>query len=413
MRKNINKLVAVAIGVSIMSGSALPVFAADATAITTNTSATTVTTTQNTSASTVTSVQAQTKPVLTLDDAITAAVNNSDSLTLQEKYVKLQEDQLDIEDEIDDNGFPYDRLELVVKKSKEQKDFLEDQIAQDITNKYNEIVTKGKELDKVKKKIEVGTKEFKDSELKNKLGLLTAVELKNKEIDIQNLKNNQKDIENKLKNKQDYFKVLTDKDLSKYVLEQDIKFESFKIDGSADEYFDNVIEKYLKYDEEILKLTKDDAKDHAKSKPNKDDSAYNTTTTDPVTKVTTTVFNKNSYNSALRTYGGYLTDKYNNSLDTVTLDTKKKNIKDGLKDKYATLLDLENKINVMKSSTSVDNKQISIAKLKYDLGLITKTEYNKEALKLEKEDLEVTLRGYIEEYNKQKNYIQKPWLLYQ
>ena len=154
MRKNINKLVAVAIGVSIMSGSALPVFAADATAITTNTSATTVTTTQNTSASTVASVQAQTKPVLTLDDAITAAVNNSDSLTLQEKYVKLQEDQLDIEDEIDDNGFPYDRLELLVKQSKEQKDFLEDQIAQDITNKYNEIVTKGKELDKIKKKIE-------------------------------------------------------------------------------------------------------------------------------------------------------------------------------------------------------------------------------------------------------------------
>ena len=401
MSKNINKLVAVAIGVSIMSGSAIPVFATD------------TTTTQNISS--ITNVQAQTnvKPVLTLDDAITAAVNNSDSLTLKEKYVKLQEDQLDIQDEIDDSGFPYDRLELVIKQSKEQKDFAEDQIAQDITNKYNEIVTKGKDLDKVKKKIEVGTKEFKDAELKNKLGLLTTVELKNKEIEIQNLKNNQKDIENKLKNKQDYFKVLTEKDLSKYVLEQDIKFESFKINGSADEYFDNVIEKYLKYDEEILKLAKDNTKDNSKDKPKQ--SEYNKLVddaTNPIPGAKKSVPDEAAYNVALRTYGSYLTDKYTNSSDTVQLDQRKKNIKNGLKDSYATLLDLENKINVMKSSTSVDNKQISISKLKYDLGLITKTEYNKEALKLEKEDLDVTLRGYIEEYNKQKSYIQKPWLLY-
>ena len=74
MRKNINKLVAFAIGVSVMSGSIIPAFAAD-------------TTTQNTS--TITSVQAQTngKPVLTLDDAIKAAISNSETLALDEKKI--------------------------------------------------------------------------------------------------------------------------------------------------------------------------------------------------------------------------------------------------------------------------------------------------------------------------------------
>ena len=38
MRKNINKLVAFAIGVSIMSGSVIPAFAADTTTTTQNTS---------------------------------------------------------------------------------------------------------------------------------------------------------------------------------------------------------------------------------------------------------------------------------------------------------------------------------------------------------------------------------------
>ena len=75
MRKNINKLVAVAIGVSIMSGSAIPVFAADTTSSTT---------TQNTSA------QTNVKPVLTLDDAIKAAASNSDTLALDDKTISYQ-----------------------------------------------------------------------------------------------------------------------------------------------------------------------------------------------------------------------------------------------------------------------------------------------------------------------------------
>ena len=41
-----------------------------------------------------------------------------------------------------DNDFPYDKLELTVNQTKEQKEYMEDQIAQDITNKYNDLITK-------------------------------------------------------------------------------------------------------------------------------------------------------------------------------------------------------------------------------------------------------------------------------
>ena len=36
-----------------------------------------------------------------------------------------------------------------------------------------------------------------------------------------------------------------------------MNYTKFKIDGSVDEYIDDKIDKYLKYDTEILKLTKD------------------------------------------------------------------------------------------------------------------------------------------------------------
>jgi cell division septum initiation protein DivIVA len=40
-------------------------------------------------------------------------------------------------------------------------------------------------------------------------------------------------------------------------LEQDVKFEQLKIDGSVDEYLDNVIDSYLEYSEQLVKLNKD------------------------------------------------------------------------------------------------------------------------------------------------------------
>ena len=79
MKKNINKIVAIAIGISIMSGSIIPVFAADT--IKSNSTATTNVQTNN--------IQAQTnqKAVLTLDEAIKSAISISDPLKLDEVIV--------------------------------------------------------------------------------------------------------------------------------------------------------------------------------------------------------------------------------------------------------------------------------------------------------------------------------------
>ena len=82
------------------------------------------------------------------------------------------------------------------------------------------------------------------------------------EIEIRTLQDEITAKDNSLNNNKDYFKVLTDLDLKNtYNLDYEMNYTKFKINGSVDEYLDDRIDKYLKYDTEILKLTKDYMKD--------------------------------------------------------------------------------------------------------------------------------------------------------
>jgi len=400
MRKNINKLVALAIGVSVISGSIIPVFAADTTSINT-TDSTTVTST---------SVQAQTKQVLTLDDAIAAGIANDSTIVLEIKNINLQEDKLDIQDDINDNGYDYDNQELVVKQEKQKRDFMEDEVAQKITDKYNDLIAQSKSLEKIKKQIEVETKKFNDAKLQKDLGLMTSINLSQVEINIQTLKNSEVNAENKLKNSQDYFTVLTGKDLNKYVLDGDINYEVFRIDGSIDEYFDNIIDKYLEYDKESYDLFKDHVKDDLKDTlPDTlpDKSSFSSDATDGT--VTNPQTQNQKYQKVIEGYTAYLDAKFRVVGKSVELSEKKKSYKQILNAYYTTLLSLENNINVLKSNIELSNKQLSIAKLQVDLGLITKTQYNSQVVA--SEDLDINLRGLIDNYNKIKNSIEKPWTI--
>lgn len=423
MRKNINRLVAFAIGISVMSGAAIPVFAADSTTTTSN--STTATSAQSTTTAVsgqtqtnniVTGTQVKVKPILTLEAAISAGISNSGKLGLQKKKINLQEDKLDIQEDLgNDDGYAHDSQDLAIKQAKQDKEILEDQITQDVTDAYYEIVAGDKKLENMKKDLEIKTKEFKDSELKQKLGLLTSTDLKTLEINLQTAKNSLQDKENTLKNSKDFFKVLTDKNLNDYILEQDPKFEVFKIEGSVDEYLDNIVEKYYKYEKRSAELLKDYVKDIKVSRPSEAPSSSDYSddvdaTTGLVTKSARAKYNDamDKYKADMASYQNYLETRYNSSVKSVTLDDNKKNTKQTLKTNYAKLLNLENTINTDRANLEVNNKQLSTLKLKYDMGLVTKTEYNKQVL--QSEDLDTKLRADIDEYNKLKNKIRKPWL---
>lgn len=430
MRKNINKLVAFAIGMSVMSGTALPVFAADSTTTSTNT-ATTTAIAQNNS----TAVQAQTvKPLLTLDEAIKVAISNSNTLELDEKKISYQNKFDDINEKIDDasnaggdkKDFDEDTRDVNLKQLKQQRDFDEDKLIQKTTTAYNNIVTSQMKIDKAAKVLEVKKKELSNANLKKNLGLMTSTDLRGTELQIQNLQNQQTLSVNTLKDAQDSFKVLTGKDVTKFILEQDIKYEQFKINGSVDEYLDNAIDKYMKYSTELLKLKKDyyndkdnqvseddvkKAEDAAKiaTKPSKPTGTYTTddyaTYVDALDKYNTA---KSGYATALSLRLAYLNNKLGVYTQEVSLEETKKAYKESLKSLYTNLLATEDTINYLNNNIQLNNKQLSAYKLKYDLGLMTKSDYDTQVANTD--DFDIQLRSTVDSYNTLKEKIQKPWL---
>ena len=419
MRKNINKLVAVAIGVSIMSGSVIPAFAAD-------------TTTQNTNTST--SVQAQTngKSVFTLDDAIKAAISNSDTLTLDEQKISYQDKINGVNKKIDDfnltsstitdekQTLDNDTADITLKQLKQQRDFDEDSLIQKTTTEYNSVVTSEKQIDKAAKSLEIKNKELNDTKLKNSLGIVTTTDLTATQLQIEGLQNAQKSSQNKLKDAEDSFKVLTGKDVSQYTLEQDIKYDTFKIDGSVDEYLDNSIENYLKYSTQLIQLNKDYLNDNKVTEPSEPTDSlppkpdFGSITIDEFNKYETDLSNYNQertiYAAKLSGRLAYLNAKLGTYESETNINETKKKFKDQLRSFYTNLLTTEDSINLLKKNIELNNKQLSDAKLKWDLGLITKSDYNNQVVS--SEDLDLQLRSAIDSYNTLKEDIQKPWIAF-
>lgn len=488
VKKNVNKLIAIGIGLSIMSSNIASVSAAEHNK---NSVSSSVQSTSNKVSDKKTlennkdnkiimnenlwnkdddlSIKQSTseKPILYLQEAIDAAIENSEKLALKENEILLYRDKMRYQDRIDDfydsidqnvYDFPYDKLELQEDQTRQSREFLEDQIASDIRSKYNAIVLKEIDIDKSKRDLKVKSKDLETMKTKVEIGMATPNQLTDAQIQIKTLKDNIKAKEDSLKNSKDYFKVLTDLDLDQYRLDRDIDYEVFRIDGSVDEYMDERIQEYLKYNDEILDLTKeyieqleDDEIDELPDAPStklpdpkdyviidKVEPVIDPTTGKPMIDPNTgkpvvkpipltnvsggTVvdgayaaklieYQKDQleYFMKLKTYEAYIDGKYQSKEAEVKLNEAKKNLKNGLKECYATLLDLENKIEMLKNQAKSTETKLEFAKTQVDIGLMTKNEYKDKVI--QSEELDTAIRKLSNIYNTLKDSIQKPWLL--
>lgn len=420
MRKNLNKIISLAIGISIVSGSIIPAFAVDITD----------------SASNNMQAQVNKNTVLTLDDVVNAAISNSDKLFLKSQEITMYRDKEDLQDKTNDfydsigqkvYDFPYDKLELQIKQTDQEQEFLKDQIASDITNKYNAIIIKQMDINESKANLEIKNKEFDYMKTKVAIGIATANQLDDKQIEVKSLQDDIQAKANSLKNNLDYLGVLTNLNLSNYTLDSGLNYTEFKIDGSIDQYLDDKIDTYFEYNNKILDLTKDYLKDlkddgikdiiktdiSAPDKNSSDfntiDSSTNTTTFDDVKYGLALIEYEQKIQNQITAYSSYLDAKYGMEEARVKLDDSKKSLKNGLKESYATLLDLENKINTLKEQINSTNTKLKYAKSQVDMGMMTENDYKAQVLK--SQDLDISLRKSINTYNNLKDSIEKPWVL--
>ncbi|EKQ51570.1 MULTISPECIES: TolC family protein [unclassified Clostridium] len=427
MKKSLSKIIAIAIWISIISGGIVPVFAAETIQ------------SQNANNSVNTQIQGNVKPILTLDESIKAAIDNSEILELDEKKITDTDKTNDVNEKIDDNPqlvgkteipMPDDRKdlnedirEINLKQVKQQKEFDEDKLTQKVTTAYNSIVTSQMGIEKAKKDIELKTKELNIAKVKKDDGMITETDLNANELRIEDLKDKLKTSENTLKDAEDSFKVLTGKDVTNYSLERDIKFDKFTIDGSIDEYLDNVMENYLKYSTKLVELNKDYFNDS--------DHKVEDVTDDDKPSDDKPVFNDDGDINSYKTYQGrldgyyqeremyafklsmrlaYLNAKLGTYESEINLNEAKKQFKEQLRTLYTNLNTLEDNINLLKKNILLNNKQLSIARVKYGNELITELDFNNQVVN--SEDLDIQLRTAIDRYNTIKEEIQKPWIAF-
>lgn len=427
MRRNINKIIAFAIGVSVMSGSVIPVFAADSTS-------TTATASSTAGATTTANVQSN---VLTLDDAIKSTISISNTLALDEQKIAYQDKENDITkdaddfNDVDDDKEKYDddTADTTLDQLKQQRDFDEDSLTQKVTDQYNNIVTSQMKIDMSTKQLAVDQQNLQHAKLQESLGISTSIDTQSKALAIQKEQNALTTSQNQLKDAEYTFKVLTGKDVTQYTLEKDIKFEPFQIDGDIDTYLDNIIESQLEYKEELLSISKDYYND-------KDYESDNGITTDDVNNAESAAeaaskptladgadldayekyqndlaaYNntKNAYTGILTKRLSYLSTKLGNYQNDVTIQNTKKQLKDQLKAYYTNLQTYEASVNYCKNEVQLYNEQLSNAKLKYDLGMMTETDYNAQVVSTLQ--AQIDLRNAIVAYDQNKEYIQKPWI---
>ena len=350
---------------------------------------------------------------------------------MYEDKMELQEKNNDFYEAINQKVYvyPYDKLELQRDQTEQSKDFMEDQIASDITNKYNDMVLKEIDINKSKRNLELKKNDLNFLKGKLFLGMATDYQVNDAEIELKSLQDDLIAKENSLNNSKDYFKVLTDLDLKNtYKLEYEMNYTKFKIDGSIDDYIDKKLDTYFKYNDEILDLTKDylkDLKDDGikdimdedvpvapdKSNSVAKDADGNITFDSGMYALSLINYEQEllTYYMKLNSYGSYLDGKYNDEESKVKLDDTKKSLKNGLKESYSTLLDLENKIDRLKEQVNSTNTKLRFAKAQVDMGLMLQNDYDKQVLA--SDDLNTALIKLVNTHNNLRDSIQKPWIL--
>lgn len=368
--KLLSKAIAL-VGVSAMLCS--PLLAASPSASSTSQTATSVAL-----ATSSTSDITSSKPILTLEDAVSSALSSNNSLALNAQQYDVLTEQMKYMDNI--ASYNYQQLYISRNQNEQQREFLKDKITADITKRYNNIVLFEEELKTIESDIALQKETIKVLESQQKVGLVTPLQLDSSQLELKKLESNKAAKEETLKSEKANFLMLTNKDLDKYELENNITFEPFRLDNPKS-FFQAKADKYLKYQNELAELQSNNIFENF---------------VNPLTG-----------SAYAPTYAEYLNAKYSANSATLSIEDSRDNLVQSLLSSYATLLSLEEQINMLNSQTSLLEKQLATAQVQCNVGLMTKHDYNKQANNLE--DLQYNLLTLVNNYNSLVRTLEKPW----
>ena len=401
MKKNINKLIAIGIGLSVIVGNVSPVLATE--------------TIRDSKINTISGASENSLKILTLDKAIEAGLNNDDQMKILSSNLNYYKDLQDYYDEADnDNG--EDQNDVNIDSAKQSKEFRKDAVEYEITNLYNSIVLAEKQVEYQREIVNNEGTKTNNMKLKYNKGLIDSVSMSKQEASLKTEKDTLQAKINSLNDLKEKLKLATGINVNNYTFDDRLNYEKLKLDGDLESYIDDKISIITKYDRELADLL-EDAVDEMKDDdlddlemPDKD-KFYNIPKTDSEGNVIGNDFNTTEYNTArdnvLSAYKGYLDAKKGSESASAGVNIKEKRYKNMLRSNYSNILAMEDGIDQLITNIEIANKSLANTKLQYQLGLMTINDYNTAVTGYRQ--LDISLRQTLNQYYQLKIVFEKPW----
>lgn len=318
------------------------------------------------------------KPILTLEECINSALSSNNSLSLNAQQNTLLKEQMKAIDNI--GSYKYQQLYISYNQNAQQREFLKDKITADITKRYNSIILIEEEIKNIEANIALQKETIKVLEIQKKAGLAVPLQIDAGNLELKKLEANKLAKEETLKSEKEAFLMLTNKDLNKYTLENNIHFEAFRLENPKS-FFQANADKFLKYQNELADLQSNNIFENF---------------VNPITG-----------SAYAPTYAEYLGAKYSANSATLNVEDSRDTLVQNLLSSYASLLNMEEQINMLASQKALLEKQLATATVQRKVGLMTKLDYDKQAIKLS--DLSFNLMSLTNSYNLLVQTLQKPW----
>ena len=401
MKKNINKLIAIGIGLSVIVGNVSPVLATE--------------TIRDSKINTISGASENSLKILTLDKAIEAGLNNDDQMKILSSNLNYYKDLQDYYDEADnDNG--EDQNDVNIDSAKQSKEFRKDAVEYEITNLYNSIVLAEKQVEYQREIVNNEGTKTNNMKLKYNKGLIDSVSMFKQEASLKTEKDTLQAKINSLNDLKEKLKLATGINVNNYTFDDRLNYEKLKLDGDLESYIDDKISIITKYDRELADLL-EDAVDEMKDDdlddlemPDKD-KFYNIPKTDSDGNIIGYDLNEEAYNTAkngaLAAYKGYLEAKKGSESASAGVNIKEKTYKNMLRSNYSNILAMEDGIDQLITNIDIANKSLANTKLQYQLGLMTTNDYNTAATGYRQ--LDISLRQTLNQYYQLKIVFEKPW----
>ena len=401
MKKNINKLIAIGIGLSVIVGNVSPVLATE--------------TIRDSKINTISGASENSLKILTLDKAIEAGLNNDDQMKILSSNLNYYKDLQDYYDEADnDNG--EDQNDVNIDSAKQSKEFRKDAVEYEITNLYNSIVLAEKQVEYQREIVNNEETKTSNMKLKYNKGLIDSVSMSKQEASLKTEKDTLQAKINSLNDLKEKLKLATGINVNNYTFDDRLNYEKLKLDGDLESYIDDKISIITKYDRELADLLEDavdDMKDDDLDDlemPDKD-KFYNIPKTDSDGNVIGYDLKEEAYNTAkngaLAAYKGYLEAKKGSESASAGVNIKEKTYKNMLRSNYSNILAMEDGIDQLITNIDIANKSLANTKLQYQLGLMTTNDYNTAATGYRQ--LDISLRQTLNQYYQLKIVFEKPW----